>query len=67
MMICNEFWDGAYVDVENDWGVWDAALVTAPSRTISIHGPFFSHNLYTFSTSTINVVFVITFWLGFSF
>ena len=55
MVRSDEFWDGAFVDMGIEQGVWDAALVTAPSRTICIHGPFFHHHLYKFSTCTIQV------------
>jgi hypothetical protein len=65
MMRSDEFWDDAFVDMGIERGVWNAALVTAPSRTICVHGPFFHHHLYIFSTSIIKVKFVINFRLGF--
>jgi hypothetical protein len=65
MMRSVEFWDGDFVDMGIERGVWDAALVTAPSRTIRIHGPFFHHHLYIFPTSTIKDKFVVNFRLGF--
>jgi hypothetical protein len=65
MMRSDEFWDGAFVDLGIERGVWDAALVTARSRTIRVHGPFFHHHLYKFSTSAIKFKFGISFRLGF--
>jgi hypothetical protein len=35
MMRSDKFLEGAYVDMENEQGVWDAVLVTALSRTTS--------------------------------
>ena len=65
MMRSDEFLVGAFVGMGIERGVWNAALVTAPSRTIRVHGPFFHHYLYKFSTSIIKVKFVINFSLGF--
>jgi hypothetical protein len=64
-MISDEFWDGAFVDMGIERGVCNAALVTAPSRTLRVHGPFFHHRLYKFSISIIKAEFVIYFSLGF--
>jgi len=65
LMRSDEFWDGAFVDMGIERGVWDAALLTVPSRTIRIRGPFFHHHLYKFPTYTIKDKFVVIFRLGF--
>lgn len=57
MMRSDDFWDGAFLDMGIERGVWDAA----PSRTLRIYHPFFHHHLYKFSTLTIKVKFVLNF------
>jgi hypothetical protein len=64
-MRSDEFWDGAFVDMGIERGVWYAALVTASSRTTRVHDSFFHHHLYKFSISIIKVKFVINFRLVF--
>ena len=65
MMRSDEFWDGAFVVMGIERGVWDAALVTFPSRTVRVHGPLFHHHLCKFCSSIIKVKFVVNFRLGF--
>jgi len=61
----DEFWDGSFVDMGIERGVWDVALVAATYRTVRIHGPLFHHHLYKFPSSTIKDEFVVNFRLGF--
>lgn len=38
-MRSDEFWDGAFVDMGIERGLWYAALVTVHSRTVRVHPP----------------------------